>query len=441
MADPVVVVGGGLAAQRFVEELRRRGLEAPIRMVCEEAEPPYDRPPLSKGVLLGTVDDRELPYRGEGWYAENGVELLLGERAVGLEAAERRLLLGGGAPLRYSRLLIATGASPLRLPFAAGLENVYELRTLADARVLRDALRDAERVAVIGAGFIGQEVAAAARALGLDVTLADALDAPLAPLLGDRVGGWLAELHRANGVELALGSAVRSLTGSRRATEVVLENGRRIACDAVVVGIGVRPATRWLAGTQLAEPGGIRVDAVGRTSIPGVLAAGDVALRYDPRARCHRRTEHWESAVLEGRTAAAAMLGAEPPPPPPPAFWSDLHGVRVQWVGDASGSDDLAIERGPGARQLAARYLRAGHTVGALLAGRPGDLPAMRREVGEGLAALASSDAGAGSAGGVDPERTRPSTTGRGDFVPAGARTAPTEPSPREPSRDEGGPT
>jgi NADPH-dependent 2,4-dienoyl-CoA reductase/sulfur reductase-like enzyme len=340
--------------------------------------------------------------------------------------------------------MIATGASPLRLPFAAGLENVHELRTLADARALRDALRDAERVAVIGAGFIGQEVAAAARALGLAVTLADALDAPLAPLLGDRVGGWLAELHRANGVELSLGSAVRGLTGSRRATEVALEDGRRIACDAVVVGIGVRPTTGWLAGTPLAERDGIRVDAAGRTSIPGVLAAGDVALRYDEAARCHRRTEHWESAVLEGRAAAAAMLGAEPPPQPPPAFWSDLHGVRVQWVGDASGSDDLAIERGPDASQLAARYLRAGHTVGALLAGRPGDLPAMRRDVADGLAALASSGAGSAPVDGVDPVRprpSRPSATRPDELVPAVARTAPTEPSPREPSRDEGGST
>ena len=383
MKDPgIVLVGGGLASQRAAETLRRRGYDGPVRIVCAEAEPPYDRPPLSKQVLAGAASEDSVGFRPAAWYAENGVELLLGERAAALEAERRQLVLAGGERLPYDQLLIATGGEARRLPFLRH-ENVHALRTLADARALRAELRPGTRLAIVGAGFIGQEVAATARHLGVEVTIVEALATPLAPILGEQLGSWFADLHAEEGVRLITGAMLEGARGGERVEELVLADGRRLECDVVVVGVGTVPATGWLRGSGLDERG-VRVDAAGRTELPGVYAAGDASIPFDPRWGAHSRTEHWDAAAWQGAATARAMLGEEPGAPPLPSFWSDQYGVRVQCVGHPHHGDEVAVEGDPAARDFEAVFSRAGVPVAGLTVGRPRAIPALRKRIENG---------------------------------------------------------
>jgi NADPH-dependent 2,4-dienoyl-CoA reductase/sulfur reductase-like enzyme len=376
----VVAVGGGLAAQRFCETLRRNGYEGPIRLVAGEPERPYDRPPLSKEFLAGSAGADDLALRPARWYADNAVELLLGERAAGLEPDRRRVRLEGGRRLKYDDLLIATGSEPRRLPQFDGYANVHYLRTLADAAALRAALTPGARIAIVGAGFIGQEVAATARRLGAEVTIVEALAAPLERIVGSVLGRWFADLHRAEGVEVLLRRTVIGLKGNECVEALVLDDGRRIACDAVVVGVGVKPATGWLQGSGL-SPGGVAVDPEGRTAIPRVYAAGDAALAFDPAAGTHVRSEHWEAAARQGAAAARALLGLPAEPCTPSTFWSDQYGVRIQHVGNGAGADSVELDGDPDTRSFTAVYRRRSLPVAALLVGRPRELPEIRRRL------------------------------------------------------------
>ncbi len=386
MTAGTLIVGGGLAGQRAAEALRRRGYEETIRIVCGEPEPPYDRPPLSKEVLAGTAAEEEVAYRPAGWYAENEVELSLGVRAEALDPARRRVTLSSGDALPYENLVIATGGEPRRLPFLAGA-NVHELRTLADLRRLRRDLVAGSRLAIVGAGFIGQEVAATARALGAEVTIVEALPVPLEPIVGPRLGRWFAELHQEEGVRIIAGAALQGARGGGgRVEELVLADGRSVACDAVLVGIGTVPATGWLQGSGLGS-GGVPVDVAGRTALPGVFAAGDACLGFEPRRRAHLRTEHWDAAAWQGAAVAKAILGEEPGRPPLPSFWSDQYGVRVQCVGHPQLADDVAVEGDPANRDFEALFSCGGVPVAGLAVSRPRALPAFRKQIeGAGLA-------------------------------------------------------
>ncbi len=379
----VVIVGGGLAGQRCAEALRRRGYEGPVRMVCAEPEPPYDRPPLSKEMLAGESAAEDLAHRPSWWYEEKRVELLLGVRAAGLDPTARRLRLDSGAELRYGQLLIATGGSARRLPFLEGFENVHYLRTLADARRLRGELRAGARLAIVGAGFIGQEVAATARRLGAEVTMLEALETPLAPILGAELGAWFAGLHAEEGVTVLTGAMLEGARGGGRAEELVLADGRRLACDAVVVGVGTLPATAWLEGSGL-EQGGVRTDAAGRTGLPAVFAAGDASIPFEPRFGVHARTEHWDAAAWQGSAAARAMLGGHPGTPPLPSFWSDQYGLRIQYVGHAHHADAVAFDGEPAERDFEAVFTRSGVPVAGLAVGRPRAIPALRKRIDRG---------------------------------------------------------
>ena len=368
----VVIAGGGLAAQRCAERLRRQGYGEPIRMVCEEPQRPYDRPPLSKELLAGDPV-RRVSFRDEHWYADNGVELLLGERAAHLDAPRHRLELQSGRALRYDHLLIATGAAPRRLAAAERFSNTHYLRTLADASALRGELKSGARLAIVGAGFIGLEVAATARRLGVEVTIAEMAEQPLAGILGARLGRWFAEMHADEGVSLKLACGVIDFTGNGRVERLRLGSGETIGCDALVVAIGVAPALDWTRGSGL-DPTGIAVDAAGRTGIPDVYAAGDVC----------RGSEHWETAAQQGVAAADSMLGLDPAPAPPASFWSDQYGVRIQYLGHARLADGVRIDGDPAERDFTALFTRAGRPVAALLAGRPRALPEMRRLIAKG---------------------------------------------------------
>ena len=376
----IVIAGGGLAAQRAVEALRRNGHDGTIHLVSDEAVAPYDRPPLSKEYLAGEIDEAALRFRADDWYRDRDVEVLLGERAARLDVAARELTLASGSRLPFSQLLIATGSGPRRLPGTEHFSNVHELRSLADARRLREALHADARVVVIGAGFIGQEVASTARAAGAHVTVIEAAPAPLAAVLGVELGGWFARLHRDEGIDVYLSARITELHGRDGVEAIELDDGRRIDCDLVVVGIGTVPATAWLAGSGL-DDGGLPVDAAGRTRVPGVFAAGDAAKHFDARLGAHTRTEHWEAAARQGATAARAMLGLDVPPAAIPSFWSDQHGIRIQYIGHAHGADDVRIDGDPDARDFTATFADEGRTIGALLVGRPHALAEIRRQI------------------------------------------------------------
>lgn len=376
----IVIAGGGLVAQRASAALRRHGFDGPIRIVAAEDRLPYDRPPLSKGFLAGEVDADALALRPPAWYAEQRIEVLTGRVAAGLDVRGRALLLAGGERLPFERLLIATGSRACSLPEAGRFSNLHVLRTVEDARRLRRALVPGARLVVAGAGFVGLEVAATALARGASVAVVDSQPAPLASLLGRRIAAWLARLHREAGVELIPSARVVGLHGADRVREVALGDGRRLACDALLLAIGALPATEWLRACGL-DRGGVPTSAAGRTAAPGVFAAGDASLPFDPRTGTHVRGEHWEAAVRQADAAARAMLGVPVPAPAVPSFWSDQHGVRINVVGRPAGADGLTLDGDPAGHDFTAIFTDAGRPVAALAAGRPWALPELRRRI------------------------------------------------------------
>lgn len=377
MSAGVVIAGGGLAAQRCAETLRRAGYDGRIRMICAEPHRPYDRPPLSKQVLLDEEHDQMLSFRADEWYGENAVELLLGVRAAGLTPGQKLLALSDGSQINYEQLLIATGSRPRRMPMLDGYSNVSSLRTIEDARALRAALRPGSRLAVLGAGFIGQEVAASARKADVDTTIIEAAPAPLVNVLGTKLGEWLATLHRSEGVDLRLGTQVSSVSGNGAVRSLALTDGSLLECDHVLLGVGVEPDLGWLEGSGL-DRAGVRTDANGRSDIPDVFAAGDAAAGLDPILGRHVVGSHWEAAGRQGARAAKAMLGLEPGPPAMTSFWTDLFDTRIQYLGHACLADDVSFDGDRQSRDFSATFVRDGRPVAGLLVARPHQLPAMR---------------------------------------------------------------
>lgn len=353
-------------------------------MICAEPRAPYDRPPLSKQLLLGSVNGESLAYRSAAWYEHHDIDLMLGVRATALEPAERRLSLSTGATLRYAGLLIATGSRPRTLPVLAGYDNVSFLRTVDDAVALRDALAGRPRLAVVGAGFIGQEVAASARALGAQVTMIEAAGCPLEGVLGPKLGGWFVDLHRAEGVEVITGAMVERVVGNGRVERLHLSDARVVEADHVVAGVGVCSDTEWLAGSRLEQPAGVPVDEDGRTGIDGIFAAGDAAATFDPVLGRHVPGSHWEAAGRQGARAARAMLGLDPGAAPLTSFWTDQYGLRIQYLGRARPSDELRFDGDPAVRCFTATFVRAGRPVAALLVDRVRSLPAFRELIEKG---------------------------------------------------------
>jgi len=376
----VTVVGASLAGLSTVRALRAEGYDGSITVVGEERHQPYDRPPLSKGFLNGDLDTDVLALGSPDEYADPAVRWLLGERAVRLDPAARTLTLAGGRELRTDAVVIATGAAPRTIPGAEGLAGVHTLRTLDDAVALRaELLGGLPRVVVIGAGFIGAEVASTAHALGLDVTVVEAAEVPLERVLGRAMGLVCSSLHADHGVRLLCGTGVAAFTGSsgtgnggtgeRRVTGVRLSDGRVLPADVVVVGVGVRPATEWLAGSGLAVDDGVVCDAGCATGVPGVVAVGDVARCPDPFTGLHTRIEHWTNATEQPRTAARTLLSGTSAAAPvrPPYFWSDQYRARIQLAGYAGpGAEPEIVEGDPDSRSFVAVYRRHGHDVAVL---------------------------------------------------------------------------
>ncbi|WP_225094662.1 FAD-dependent oxidoreductase [Streptomyces sp. CoH27] len=369
----VAVVGASLAGLSAARSLRKRGYDGRLVLVGEEPHRPYDRPPLSKEFLAGAIGEAELALERDD--EDLQAEWVLGTRATGLDRTERAIRLADGREIRADGVVIATGAAARTLPGTEGLAGVHVLRTLDDARALRDGLALGGRLVVIGGGFVGAEVAATAYALGLDVTVVEAAPTPLAGPLGPAMGGIVSALHTDHGVRLLCGVGVKGLGGERRVDAVLLEDGRTLPADIVVVGVGARPCVDWLEGSGVALDNGVKCGADGRTTLAGVVAVGDCANWYDPHTGAHRRVEHWTGALERPDSAVATLLAGgavEPAVPRPPYFWSDQYGVRIQFVGHAAGADDVTVEEGStGDRSFLAVYRRAGRPVAALGMNQP----------------------------------------------------------------------
>ncbi|MBC9731544.1 FAD-dependent oxidoreductase [Streptomyces sp. TRM68367] len=369
----VAVVGASLAGLSAARSLRKQGYDGRLVVIGDELHRPYDRPPLSKEFLAGTLGEADLALETDD--EDLDAEWLLGTRATGLDAAERAVHLADGREVRADGFVIATGAAARTLPGCEGLAGVHVLRTLDDARALRDELAQGGRLVVIGGGFVGAEVASTACALGVDVTVIEAAPTPLAGPLGESMGAVVSALHADHGVRLWCGVGVKGLSGETRVDAVLLEDGRSIPADIVVVGVGARPCVQWLEGSGVALDNGVTCGADGRTSLAGVVAVGDCANWYDPRAGAHRRVEHWTGARERPDAAVATLLSwgaTEPSVPRPPYFWSDQYGVKIQFVGHAAGADSVTIEEGtPDDRNVLAVYRRAGHPVAALGMNQP----------------------------------------------------------------------
>ncbi len=337
MTDPTIVVGAGLAGVRTVQALRRRGYAAPIILAGAESHLPYDRPPLSKEFLLGKAGAEDIALCGADEFANLDVELQLRTRAFDVDAGARTLRLNG-APIRYGTLIVATGSTPRTLPVGGGHAGVHTFRTLDDALAVREALAAGARVAVVGGGFIGAEIASAARHLGLDVTIVDPLPALMIRGLGPSLGAVLARRHADNGVRLCLGRGVARIDGGTRVGRLVLDDDSTVDADLVVVGIGVAPAIGWLAGSGLDVNDGLQCDAT-LLAGPGVYGVGDAASWSTPRGR--RRTEHWTNAVDQAAALAATLTGAPTAFDPIPYVWSDQLGGKLQVWGEVRPNDEL----------------------------------------------------------------------------------------------------
>ncbi|MEU0603134.1 FAD-dependent oxidoreductase [Streptomyces sp. NPDC006393] len=379
----VAVVGASLAGLSAARSLRSQGYDGRLVVIGDEPHRPYDRPPLSKEFLAGTLGEADLALERDD--EDLGAEWLLGTRAAGLDRTERAIRLTDGRRVRADGVVVATGAAARTLPGAAGLAGVHVLRTLDDARGLRDALALGGRLVVIGGGFIGAEVASTAHGLGLDVTVVEAAPTPLAGPLGETMGGIVSALHTDHGVRLLCGAGVKGLGGERRVEAVLLEDGRGIPADTVVVGVGARPNVEWLQGSGVALDNGVTCGADGRTSLAGVVAVGDCAAWYDPGAGVHRRVEHWTGALERPAAAVAALLSsgaAEPAVPRPPYFWSDQYGVKIQFAGHAAGADTVTVVEGAtDERSFLAVYRRGGHPVAVLGMNQPRLFTRWRRQL------------------------------------------------------------
>ncbi|WP_328732954.1 FAD-dependent oxidoreductase [Streptomyces caniferus] len=403
-----IIAGAGLAGAKAAETLRAEGFDGPVLLLGDERERPYERPPLSKGYLLGT-DEREKAYvHPPQWYAEHDVDLRLGNAVTALDPAGHEVTLADGSRLGYAKLLLATGSTPRRLPVpGADLDGVHTLRRLADSDRLKDLFRSASRIVVIGGGWIGLETTAAARAAGVEVTVLESAPLPLLGVLGREVAQVFADLHTEHGVALRCDTQVTEITGTNGAVDGVrLADGTRIAADAVIVGVGITPNAETAAAAGLKVDNGVVVDERLCSSHPDIYAAGDVANAYHPLLGKHLRVEHWANALHQPKTAARAMLGGEDGYDRLPYFFTDQYDLGMEYTGhvEPGGYDRVVFRGDTGAREFIAFWLSGGR----VLAGMNVNV----WDVTDPIRALVAS----GRA--VDPERLADTDVPLADLVP-----------------------
>ncbi|MGP8205991.1 MAG: NAD(P)/FAD-dependent oxidoreductase [Acidimicrobiales bacterium] len=363
-----VIVGAALAGAKAAETLRTEGFDGRVVLVGEEPVRPYERPPLSKEYLRGEKSfDQVAAVHPAGFYEEHDIELRTSTSVAAIDAVSSEVVLATGERIGYARLLLATGAVPRRLSVpGADLDGVLYLRTVADADVIAARIRSGARVVVIGAGWIGCEVAASARQLGSEVAMVEPSRLPLEGALGPEVGAIYRDLHAAHGVEMHFGARVESVQGTRSAEAVRLSDGTSIAADAVVVGVGAGPRTELAAAAGLDVGNGVVVDEHLASSVPGIYAAGDVANAFYVRYGTHIRLEHWSAALNQGPAAARAMLGGSDPYTKTPYFFSDQYDLGMEYRGYAPTFDRVVFRGDPSAGAFIAFWIAADRVVAAM---------------------------------------------------------------------------
>jgi 3-phenylpropionate/trans-cinnamate dioxygenase ferredoxin reductase component len=383
-----VIVGASLAGAKAAEALRHEGFDGRVVLIGEEPHRPYQRPPLSKDYLRGEAGPEKVYVHGENFYADQQVELRTSERVVGIEPTAGHVVLNGGERLDYDRLLLATGAVPRRLSIPGSeLAGVHYLRTMEDSETLREAITPERRVVVVGAGWIGSEVAASARQRGADVVLIERAGVPLERVLGTEIGAVYRDLHVDHGVELLSHTGIEAFAGTGSVEEVRTSDGRRIACDLVVVGVGVEPRVELARAASLRLENGIAVSDRLETSAPGVFAAGDVAAAWHPFYQTRIRVEHWANALNQGPAAARNMLGLDAAYERLPYFFSDQYDLGMEYTGYAVRWDEVVVRGNPDKREFMAFWLERGRVVAGMNAnvwdvtGPIGELIRCRRPV------------------------------------------------------------
>jgi NADPH-dependent 2,4-dienoyl-CoA reductase/sulfur reductase-like enzyme len=355
-----VIVGGGAAGFAAAEMLRRQEYRGSIVMLSNDAAAPVDRPNLSKDYLAGSAPEDWLPLRPDGFYAEAGIELRLNTDVTSIDTRARNVTISGGGTVSYDRLLLATGAEPVRLPIpGADQPHVHVLRTLADCQAIIESAKGARRAVVIGASFIGLEAAASLRARDIEVHVVGLEARPMERVLGAEMGDFIRALHEEHGVIFHLGDTVAAIDGKR----ATLKSGGVLEADLVVVGVGVRPRLALAEQAGLSLDRGIAVNAYLETSVPGIYAAGDIARWPDPHSRENIRVEHWVVAERQGQTAARNMLGQQEAFDAVPFFWSQHYDVPINYVGHAEAWDEIAVDGDIAAKDCLLQYKRQGRVL------------------------------------------------------------------------------
>ena len=356
----IVIVGGGAAGFAAAEMLRRRGFGGSIVMLSNDDAAPVDRPNLSKDYLAGSAPEDWIPLRPDSFYSENGIELQLKTEVAGIDTKAREVAVADGKKVSYDRLLLATGAEPVRLPIPGTQQPpIYTLRSLADSRTIIEAAKSAKRALVIGASFIGLEVAASLRTRGLAVTVVAPEARPMERVLGPQMGDFVRALHEEHGVQFHLQDTVAGIEG-RRAT---LKSGGTLDTDLVVIGVGVRPRLALAEQAGLTIDRGVKVNAFLETSAPGIYAAGDIARWPDPHSGAAIRVEHWVVAERQGQTAALNMLGQNERFDQVPYFWSQHYDVPINYIGHAEQWDEIAVDGDIAAKDCLLRYKKNGRVL------------------------------------------------------------------------------
>lgn len=359
--ETFVIVGANLTGGAAATTLRTDGFEGRVVLIGEELHPPYERPPLSKEYLRGEAKAEDALLHPGSWYEQNEVEFLLGARATRLDPTEKAVELQGGDRVAYDKVLVTTGGRNRRLGvLGAGLDGVFDLRTIEDSDQIRSEASAGRKAVVVGAGFIGCEVTASLRTLGVDVEVVEIFETTLVRALGAEVGGGFEAIHREQGVRFHFGQSVERFEGTGRVEAVVTTTGSRLECDFAVVGVGIEPAVEVVGGSGVAVDNGILVDERCRTNVEGIYAAGDVANHLHPVFGIRMRVEHWDNALKQGAAAARAMMGSKAPFDDPHWFWSDQYDHNLQSMGHLADRDELVVRGSLEDRRFLAFYMKEG---------------------------------------------------------------------------------